>query len=135
MSYINLVIGRAVLKRLGDSTMPEVTPFSRWRIPGFFGLIFAFGLIVTTMAQMAELSGWVEFLGLNAFLISFYSYLVAGVSLAWYYFQKKNIPTFLRVLFVLMLFSMPLVLMILIVLTVADGVFDFRKLNAPEDKN
>ena len=135
MSYINLVIGRAVLKRLGDSTMPEVTPFSRWRIPGFFGLIFAFGLIVTTMAQMAELPGWVEFLGLNAFLISFYSYLVAGVSLAWYYFQKKNIPTFLRVLFVLMLFSMPLVLMILIVLTVADGVFDFRKLNASEDKN
>jgi len=98
-------------------------------------LIFAFGLIVTTMAQMAELPGWVEFLGLNAFLISFYSYLVAGVSLAWYYFQKKNIPTFLRVLFVLMLFSMPLVLMILIVLTVADGVFDFRKLNASEDKN
>lgn len=135
MSYINLVIGRAVLKRLGDSTMPEVTPFSRWRIPGFFGLIFAFGLIVTTMAQMAELPGWVEFLGLNSFLISFYSYLVAGVSLAWYYFQKKNIPTFLRVLFVLMLFSMPLVLMILIVLTVADGVFDFRKLNASEDKN
>ena len=135
MSYINLVIGRAILKRLGDSAMPVIMPFSRWRIPGYFSLLFAFGLIVTTMAQARPLPDWLQFLGLNAFLISFYSYLVAGVSLAWYYFQKKNVPVFLRVLFVFMLFSMPLVLMVLIVLTVADGVFDFRKLNSPEDKN
>ena len=135
MSYINLVIGRAILKRLGDSAMPVIMPFSRWRIPGYFSLLFAFGLIVTTMAQARPLPDWLQFLGLNAFLISFYSYLVAGVSLAWYYFQKMNVPVFLRVLFVFMLFSMPLVLMVLIVLTVADGVFDFRKLNSPEDKN
>lgn len=134
MSYINLAIGRAILKRLGDTSTPWIVPFTKWRIPGYFGLLFAFGLIVTTMSQIVEIPPWLQFLGLNSFFISFYSYLVAGISLAWYYFQKKNVPTIFRVLLLMLLFTTQLLLLLLIFLTVADGVFDFRRLNAPEDE-
>lgn len=134
MSYIILAIGRTILKRLGDTTTPWVIPFSQWRLPGYFGLLFAFGLVVTTLAQTMVLPSWLQFIGLNSFLLSFYSYLVAGVSLAWYYFQKKNIPTFVRVLFVFMLFTMQLLLMVMIMLTLADGIFDFRRVRTPVEE-
>ncbi len=132
MSYINLGIGRAILKRLGDTSTPWIVPFAQWRLPGYFGLVFVFGLVTTTMVQMVAVPPWLQFLGLNSFLISFYSYLIAGVSLAWFYFQKKNVLMFVRVLFLFMLLTVPSVLMILVLLTVADSFFDFRRLNAPE---
>ena len=132
MSYINLGLVRVILRRLGDGSAPTIVPFTKWRLPGYFGLVFAFGLIMTTMIQIEALSPWLQFLGLNSFLISFYAYLVAGSSLAWYYFQKKNVSMFVRVLFLLALLTMAPVLMILLLLAVADGIFDFRRLNVPE---
>jgi uncharacterized protein YybS (DUF2232 family) len=134
MSYINLAIGRGVLRRLGDTTMPWVVPFTQWRLPAYFAFIFFFGLAITTAVQIVELPLWLEFLGLNAFFISFYSYLVAGLSLAWYYFQKKNVPKIARVLLLLLLFTTQLLLLILVFLTIADAVFDFRRLKAPQDE-
>ncbi|MCK9526253.1 MAG: YybS family protein [Limnochordia bacterium] len=128
MSYVNLAIGRAVLRRLGDSSMPWVEPFSRWRLPGYFGLIFVFGLLTSNLWQTPALPQWLQFLSLNSFLISFYAYAVAGISLAWYYFQKKNVPMVFRVILVFMLFTMQFLLMALIFLAMIDGVFDFRKL-------
>lgn len=130
MSYINLAIGRLVLRRLGDISIPWFIPFVEWRLPGYSGLLLAFGLIVTTMVQIVELPTWLQFLGYNSFLLSFYAYLVAGISLAWYYFQKKKVPTFVRVLLIFLLFTMQPLLLALLFLVVADGIFDFRRLIA-----
>lgn len=128
MSYVNLAIGRAVLRRLGDTSMPWMIPFSRWRLPGYFALLFAFGLITTSLTLGTTLPDWLQFLGLNAFLLSFYAYAVAGISLAWYYFQKKKVPTVVRIVLLFMLFTMQFVLMALVFLAVIDGFFDFRRL-------
>lgn len=134
MSYINLAIGRLVLKRLGDKSTPWIVPFVEWRLPSYFGLLLAFGLVITMLVQIVELPGWLQFLGFNSFLLSFYAHLVAGISLAWYYFQKKKVPTFVRILLVFMLFTMQFLLVILIFLVVADGIFDFRRLKASADE-
>ena len=134
MSYLNLAIGRAVLRRLGDHNMPWMLPFSQWRLPGYFGLIFGFGLITTSISLGTGLPEWLQFLGLNSFLLSFYAYAVAAISLAWYYFQKKNVPTFLRVVLIFMLFTMQFLLMALVFLAVIDGFFDFRRLISGEEE-
>ena len=134
MSYLNLAIGRAVLRRLGDHNMPWMLPFSQWRLPGYFGLIFGFGLITTSISLGTDLPEWLQFLGLNSFLLSFYAYAVAAISLAWYYFQKKNVPTFLRVVLIFMLFTMQFLLMALVFLAVIDGFFDFRRLMSGEEE-
>lgn len=134
MSFINLAISRAVLKRLGDTSTPWIVPFSRWRLPAYFGLIFGFGLITTSLAQGTTLPEWLQFLGLNSFLLSFYAYAVAGISIAWYYFQKKNVPMAFRVVLVFMLFTMQFLLLALIFLTVIDGIIDFRKLDASREQ-
>ncbi len=134
MSYINLAVLRAILRRLGDHTMPWIAPFTKWRLPSYFGLFLGFGMIITILMQMMPLPVWFQVIGLNSFMLSFYAYLVAGISLAWYFFQKNNVPLFLRVLLLFMLFIMePLVLAVLF-LAVADGIFDFRKLNAPPEE-
>lgn len=134
MSYLNLAIGRAVLRRLGDHNMPWMLPFSQWRLPGYFGLILGFGLITTSISLGTDLPEWLQFLGLNSFLLSFYAYAVAAISLAWYYFQKKNVPTFLRVVLIFMLFTMQFLLMALVFLAVIDGFFDFRRLMSGEEE-
>ena len=134
MSYLNLAIGRAVLRRLGDHNMPWMLPFSQWRLPGYFGLIFGFGLITTSISLGTDLPEWLQFLGLNSFLLSFYAYAVAAISLAWYYFQKKNVPTFLRVVLIFILFTMQFLLMALVFLAVIDGFFDFRRLMSGEEE-
>lgn len=135
MSYINLAITRAILKRLGDQSTPWLVPFSQWQLPAYFGLVFVVGMITTVMLQVVELPIWLQFVGLNSFLLSFYAYIIAGISLAWYYFQKKKVPTFLRVILLFLLFTTQILLLLLILLTVADGIFDFRKLRTTEEND
>ena len=132
MSYINLAVVRLILRRMGDHSTPWIAPFTKWQLPPYFGLFLIFGMIITVLMQVITLHPWLQFVGLNLFLLSFYAYLIAGVSLAWYYFQKKNVAMFLRVLLLFMLFTMQLLVLILIFLTVADGVFDFRRLKSPQ---
>jgi len=132
MSYINLAVVRLILRRMGDHSTPWIAPFTKWQLPPYFGLFLIFGMIITVLMQVTTLHPWLQFVGLNLFLLSFYAYLIAGVSLAWYYFQKKNVAMFLRVLLLFMLFTMQLLVLILIFLTVADGVFDFRRLKSPQ---
>ncbi len=134
MSYINLAIGRMVLKRLGDTSTPWLIPFIEWRLPSYFGLFLAFGLVITTLVQIVELPTWLQFVGYNSFLLSFYAYIVAGISLAWYYFRQKSVPTFLRIFLIFLLFTTQFLLIILIILVVVDGIFDFRRLKASSDE-
>lgn len=127
MTYINLAVLRIILKRMDDS-IPWIAPFTQWRIAPHYALLLIFGLLVTASSQVASLPPVLLFLGLNSFIIFFNLYLILGISIVWHYFNRKNVSKFLRVLFVLMLFTVqPLVLM-LAFLAIADGFFDFRKL-------
>ena len=89
-------------------------------------------MLITVLVQLTTIPPWLQFLWLNLFLLSFYSHVITGLSLAWFYFQKKNVPMFLRVLLLFMLLTMQVVLLALIFVTIADGVFDFRRLKASQ---
>lgn len=129
MAFIHLAVARLVLKRMGDS-VPWVKPFTQWRLPGYCAIFLIFGWITTQLAILLELPPWLEFVGANLFYISSSAYLVTAISLAWYYFNQRRTPTFLRVLFVLLLFWVPFVLMAMMLLTIVDGFVDLRRLMA-----
>lgn len=130
MSYINLAVLRSILKRMGDS-IPWIAPFKRWRIPSYYALFLILGMVLTTLSQTTELHPVLQFLGLNSFIIFLQTYLILGVAIVWHYFDQKKVAKLLRVLFIFLIFSFELLVPILILLAVADGAFDFRKLNKP----
>lgn len=127
MSFVHLAVARLVLKRMGES-VAWVQPFSQWRLPAYVSPFFLAGWVLVSLARFVALPPWLEFLGVNLFYITSTAYMVTGLSLAWYYFQQRGTSSFLRVLFVLLLFWVPFVLVALVMLTVADGFFDFRRL-------
>lgn len=128
MSYINLAVLRVVLRRMGDRSMPWVAPFTTWRLSPGFSLLFFLGLIITTAAQVTTIPSWLQLIGVNLFIIMVQIYLVMGLSLAWFYFKQRNTPTFLRLIFLFLVFFTQFLLMILLIAAVADGIFDFRRL-------
>ncbi|MDI9458584.1 MAG: DUF2232 domain-containing protein, partial [Bacillota bacterium] len=127
MAFINLAVVRLILKRMGD-TVAWIKPFTQWRLPGFFSILFFSGWTITVLAGVLTLPPWLEFIGVNLFFITSSAYIVTGISLAWYYFNQRGTPTFLRVLFVILLFTVQIVLMAVVLITVADSLFDLRKL-------
>lgn len=131
MSFVHLAVARLVLKRMGDS-VPWVQPFTQWRLPAYFSIIFLFGWVVTSLIRVVPLPNWLQFAAVNLYFVSSSAYMVTGLSLAWYYFNQRKTPGFVRGLFVILLFAVPIVVMILVLLTVADGFFDFRRLMTPE---
>lgn len=131
MAFIHLAVSRVVLKRMGDS-IPWVKPFTEWRLPAFFCIFFLLAWPLVSLSRVLELPGWLEFAAVNLYFISFSAYVVAGLSLAWAYFNQRKTSAFLRVLFVILLFTTQFVLLALVLLTIVDGFVDFRRLMAPK---
>ncbi|NLJ80417.1 MAG: DUF2232 domain-containing protein [Firmicutes bacterium] len=133
MTYVNLAVLRLILRRMGDS-IPWIPPFTRWRIPSFYTLFLLIGLLLARLGDKFLAPDFFQIIGLNLYLVFFPVYLVLGAAIVWYYFQTKNVPKFLRILFVFLLLSgMQLLVLSVVFLGILDGVFDFRKLKQTED--
>ncbi len=133
VAFLNVGVVRLILKRLGDDSVPWIKPFTQWTLPPYFGLVFLFGLALTLAGQMIALPAPLLFLGINTFLIVFQAYLVLGLAVVWHYFKAKNVGRFLRVLFILFLFTTEILGMLVVFLGVTDNIFDFRKLRELEN--
>lgn len=129
MSYVNLLIIRLILRRMGDD-IPWVVPFTEWRISSLYALPLLVGMFLTVQAQVTTMASWLQFLGLNLFIIFFHIYLVVGLAIVWHYFKRKKVAGFLKVLFIFLLFAMELLVLAVVFLGISDGLFDFRKLKA-----
>ena len=132
MSYINLLVTRLILKRMGDE-VPWISPFVHWRISSWYVIPLLAGMYLTALAQMTDLTPWLKYLGLNMFIVFFYLYLVIGLAVVWHYFKRKNVAKFLRGLFLFLLFSIEPLVLVVAFLGVSDGLFDYRKLKAKSD--
>ena len=132
MSYITLGVVRLILRRMGDHSTPWIAPFTQWRLPPYLWLFLIFWTPITALVQLTTIPPWLQVLGLNLFLLSFNSQAITGLSLPWFFFKRRNVPMFLRVLLLFMLLTMQVVLLALIFVTIADGVFDFRRLKASQ---
>lgn len=132
MTYVNLAVIRLILKRLGDA-IPWIRPFTQWRLPAYCAPFLLLGVLLTKLAERFVLPAVVQILALNIHLLFFPAYLILGTAIVWYYFQQKNVPKLLRILFVFLLLSglEPLALVI-VLLGLLDSVFDFRKLKGVE---
>lgn len=133
MSYVNLAVIRLILRRMGDD-IPWIAPFTQWKVSSLYAFPLIVGMMLTAWAQVTTLSSWLQFLGLNLFIIFFHMYLVVGLAVVWHYFKRKNVARFLRALFILLLFSLEPLVLLVVFLGVSDGLFDFRKLRVEPEQ-
>ncbi len=133
VAFLNLGVARLILKRLGDDSVPWIKPFIQWTLPAYFGLFFLFGMATTLASQAFTLPAPLLFMGVNTFLIVFQAYFVLGLAVVWHYFKTKDVARFLRVLFILFLFTTEITSMLVVFLGVTDNIFDFRKLRELEN--
>ena len=84
-----------------------------------FHLVFSVDITVLAGVLTLPPAG---FIGVNLFFITSSAYIVTGISLAWYYSTSGN-THISRVLFVILLFTVQIVLMA-VVLIIAGSLFD-----------
>lgn len=124
LSFINLALVRLVLRRMGTQ-IPWVKPFTQWRLPGGLVLLFLVSLLLLGTGQVA--SGLLARVGLNLMLILLPAYLVVGVGIAWFFFDRWKIPTIFRLVFLYLAFFTGPVLYGVALAAMIDSVYSLRR--------
>ncbi|NLM39290.1 MAG: DUF2232 domain-containing protein [Firmicutes bacterium] len=129
MTFINLAVVRLILRRMGTN-IPWVRPFAEWRLPGWLAILFLGSLIL--MGVGGTEGGLLPRIGLNLILILMPAYLIAGISLGWFYFDRWRIPVILRIIFLYLALFNGLVLYAVVLAAMVDSVYSLRRPVAEE---
>ncbi len=132
LTFVNYALTRMILIRLNVKDLPWFTPFRNWRSP----LYLAWGFILgKALLLITQLSGNQFFLsiGLNIEILFNYVFLIQGLAIAWWFFDKWRLNKPVRVLLVFFAIN-PTFSTLITFLGVLDTWFDFRKLGQQENK-
>lgn len=121
--WLNLITAKAVFLRKGLA-FPGHGDLANWKIPDkMVWFVIASGAMILIPVESFKIAG------LNLILIFLFVYLFQGLSIIQYFFQKKNVPEFVRVIFYILIFVQHFVLLAVVFLGFFDLWIDFRKLN------
>ncbi len=132
-TYANLFFVRLLAKRIRDIhiDVPWVPPFARWRWPWYA----AWGFIVVRVLSLVpvffpsvEEVWYTVMMNLDLFFI--YLFLLQGIAIGWFFFDKYNVAKILRgVMVVLLLTGGGPFTLVVALAGMLDTWFDFRKLH------
>ncbi len=122
-TFINMAVVRLVLRRMGTQ-VPWVKPFIYWRLPRWSVLTFILSLLLLSYDKGAE--GIVYRIGFNLMLLQAPAFLIVGIAIAWYYFNRWKVPTVLRIILVYFIAMGPLFLGVVIAAMV-DSIYSLRE--------
>lgn len=120
---VNIFLARELCKRTG-LTFPDFGDLTRWKIPDqLIWFVIAAGISI--------LLPWdhVRLIGLNFSILFMYVYLLQGLAISGYFFQKKRVHYAVRVVIYFLIFIQNFLLLVVVAIGVADVWMDFRKLN------
>lgn len=100
ITAVDFWLVRAILGRMGEK-VSNFPPFRVWRFPWPLALGFIFGRALVLAEPWAG-SQWVALLGSNLELVSSTLFIVQGLAVAWFYFDRRGIGK-LRYLLALLL--------------------------------
>ncbi len=119
--WINVLLGRNSLRKTG-LFLPQLNELSRWKAPDFLIWIFlaAGGLLLFSHEQTRLIS-------MNIFLLACFLYLLQGLAIVSFLFQKKNVPVFLRYLFYFLIVLQQFLMIPIAIVGLLDIWVNFRK--------
>jgi uncharacterized protein YybS (DUF2232 family) len=121
---LNYSLVRYIWQRRGDADMfPEVA-LARWKAPDVCIWVFIAGGLCAIAPQTS-----VQTIGMNVLLLIGLLYVVQGLGILVFYFQKTSVPPLFRAIVYLFLVIQPLLLLGVAAFGLFDLWFDFRRLH------
>ncbi|MCP4681832.1 MAG: YybS family protein [Desulfobacterales bacterium] len=121
--WINFIIARQ-LSKIGKLAYPDFVPLDHWQAPE--GMIW--GVIISGFALFL-LSGGVKLVLINALIVMIAIYFFHGLSIILFFFNKYNIPSWIKIGVYLLILIQQIFLVLLILAGIFDQWIDFRKIH------
>ncbi len=127
-TLVNLGVIRFILRRLGDTSIPWLPPFSTWQWPWYFvyGIIFGLSFSVLSLYTTSEI--W-HIIAINLYFFFLYAFVIQGFAIIWFYLNTYNVNKILRIILIFLIIQSGNFFSIAIAFFgIFDTWFDFRKL-------
>jgi hypothetical protein len=150
VAYFNLLVGRAVLRRLRVD-VPAFPPLSTWRVPSWFLWTLPVGMLCRILSawpprsipdamvrmsspdHVAAIGGqavvrypFLEAAGMNLVWLALAVFSWLGLIAGWVLMERYNVPRWYRWFLILLAFSSPLLSFAALLLGLADATYDLR---------
>ena len=124
--WFNIMAGKVLFVK-SEMWYPDFGDLSRWKLRDrYVWLVIIPGLLVLLPV------GEVKIVGLNVLIVMLFLYLFQGLSIINFYFNTKQVPTFIRAIGYFLIFAQQFVLLLVVGLGLIDVWVDFRKLQKAE---
>jgi len=121
--WVNILIGKLMFVRKG-MWYPDFGNLSHWKIPDkVIWLVIAAGVLLFIPVTM------IRILSVNILIILLFAYMMQGLSIVNFFFEKKNLPWFLKTVAYILIFVQQVLLVLIIGLGLIDVWVNFRKLD------
>lgn len=119
--WANILLGKRILGKAGI-VLPNFTALNCWKAPEFIIWIFIIsgGLFFVQNKD-------ITFFSSNIFLVTCFIYLLQGLAIVSFFFQKKNVPFFFRYLFYFLIAVQQILMIPIVAIGLFDIWIDFRK--------
>lgn len=126
-AFINFVMARFLLRKLAFQ-VPEMPPFTNWRLPWYSIWGFIVGLSAILIAQYYNIV-WLGNVGKNVLYVYFPFLFAIGLSVATYFFKsEKVLPMFKAIAIFFSIINIPVAIFIILTLGLFDPLTDYRRL-------
>lgn len=126
-TMLTFFITRVIMVRLKHEILP-MRPFSHWTYPWYtvWGIILGLALTIA-----GDRYGWLTtaIIGKNLLYIFGFVFLLLGIAVTVYYYQRLSIPRFIKWLLLLFIIFLPVTPYVLAVIGALDPLVDMRRLN------
>jgi len=128
-TYLNFVVARAVLKKLGHP-VPGFPPFKNWHMPLVVAYAFGISLVMIYFGKAREVPELYS-VGLNLQMLSSVLLLIQGLALFYFLADKYSLSRFVRGLILVLIFSNGILTQAVIFTGAFDLILDYRHLRSP----
>jgi uncharacterized protein YybS (DUF2232 family) len=125
--WLNLMAAKSVLTSR-TLPYPDFGPLNHWRAPEqIIWLLIGSGLSMLLPSQGIKL------VGINVLLVLLTIYFFQGMGIVAFFFEKKRLPRFFRIMLYALIALQQVFLLVVIGLGVFDLWLDFRKIGIQKD--
>ncbi|MGE5553782.1 MAG: YybS family protein [Betaproteobacteria bacterium] len=126
LGVVNYGIIQASFRRLKLGEVPAFPPFRTWRLPEWVGWMGVLAVAAGYADAVWHLTG-AKVLYDNLFYLCLYAFLIEGLAVAWYYFDRWGWDKVSRVLVLVFGFMTGIGMMILLAIGFLDIFLDYRQ--------
>lgn len=119
--WINVLLGNKLLRRPGI-ILPGFQALAEWKAPNWLVWLFIAGGGLSFVPHPL-----IRYAGINLFLVASFIYLLQGLAIVSFFFQRRNVSTFFRWLFYFLIAIQQILMIAIAAVGFFDIWIDFRK--------